>query len=185
MPAGFCRHLVGKALKTICMWFHFNTLCWQVSDHTDTFLNILIEFYLNKMINHRPLTPHIIPHIPTKWRSYCDHRLCDVTLPYMYSSGKLLSHDAIKLRDESGRQRWRANLSSRNSRRVDFNALRQTLPAEISRADYCDARATKAVWCESRRRRHDVEPTIKAQSHYTHRETASERVEAVPFVDGH
>jgi len=31
MPGGFCRHLVGKTLKIVSMWYdwyRFNTLCW-------------------------------------------------------------------------------------------------------------------------------------------------------------
>ena len=28
--------------------------------------------------------------IPTKWRWYCDHRLCDVTLPYVFTKEKWL-----------------------------------------------------------------------------------------------
>jgi len=53
MPAGFCRHLVGKTLRNV------NTLCRQVNDRTDIFLNQWIEFYLNSTINLHPLTQHI------------------------------------------------------------------------------------------------------------------------------
>ena len=53
----------------------------------DIFLNQLIQFYLNNTIDLRHLTQRIrLYHvIPTKWRSYRDHRLCDVTAPYEFS----------------------------------------------------------------------------------------------------
>jgi len=43
----------------------------------DILLNKLIRFYLNNTINLR--------HLSKKWRSYRDHRLCDVTSPCAYS----------------------------------------------------------------------------------------------------
>jgi len=58
MPTGFRRHLVGKTPRNVC---YLNTLCWQVNDHTDTFTNQRIEFYLNNTVNFCPLTPRIIP----------------------------------------------------------------------------------------------------------------------------
>ena len=56
-----------------------NTLCRQVNDHVDIFVNWLIKFYLNDMVNLHLLTPHIMP----KWRSYRDHGFCDVNAPYV------------------------------------------------------------------------------------------------------
>ena len=43
------------------------------------FLNQLIPFYMNNTLNLRPLTHTLYRVIPTKWRSYRDHRLRDVT----------------------------------------------------------------------------------------------------------
>jgi len=50
----------------------------------EIFLNYLIQFYLNKALNPRPLTPHIIPCYTHKMARYRDHRLRDV-LHSMYS----------------------------------------------------------------------------------------------------
>ena len=64
MPAGFRRHLVGKTLnshKCFSLWWRWNKLCWQDSDHTHIFTNQLIECYWNNTITVRPLTPHIMP----------------------------------------------------------------------------------------------------------------------------
>jgi len=49
----------------------------------DIFFNGRIQIYLNNTLNLPPLTPYIIPCYTQKWRSYRDHRLCDVTLPYV------------------------------------------------------------------------------------------------------
>ena len=44
-----------------------------------------MRFYLNDMINLRHLTQFALYRdIPTKWRLYRDHRLCDVTPPYIH-----------------------------------------------------------------------------------------------------
>jgi len=62
MPPGFRRHLVGKTLRNVCNPdVHLNTLCRQVDDHVGIFLNQLITFYLNNMVNIHQLTPHIMP----------------------------------------------------------------------------------------------------------------------------
>jgi len=62
MPAGFRRHLVGKTPRNVCNPdVHLNTLCRQVDDHVGIFLNQLITFYLNNMVNLYQLTPHIMP----------------------------------------------------------------------------------------------------------------------------
>jgi len=52
----------------------------------DISLNKLIQFYSNNTLNVRLLTLQITLCliIPTKWRSCREHRLCDVTSPYMY-----------------------------------------------------------------------------------------------------
>ena len=42
----------------------------------DISLNQLIQFYLNNTQNFRPLTHRLFRVIPTKWRSYREHRLC-------------------------------------------------------------------------------------------------------------
>jgi len=55
MLAGFRRHLVGNTLIFFSPWYHWNTLCWQASDHTDIFINQRIECYWNNTINLRPL----------------------------------------------------------------------------------------------------------------------------------
>jgi len=39
---------------------HLNTLCRQVNDPMDIFLDELIKFYLNNMVNLHQLTPHIM-----------------------------------------------------------------------------------------------------------------------------
>ena len=40
VPAGFRRHLVGKTpVNLFSLWYRWNTLCWQPSDHTDIFIN--------------------------------------------------------------------------------------------------------------------------------------------------
>jgi len=82
MPAGFRRHLVGKTLRNVC--YSDVTLCRQVLEYVDIFLNYLIKVYPNDMVNLHKLTPHIVCQvIPTKWRSYRDHRFCDDTSPYV------------------------------------------------------------------------------------------------------
>ena len=45
-------------------------------------LNQLIHFHLNNTLNLRLLTTRIIP---SKWRSYREHRLRDVISPYLFS----------------------------------------------------------------------------------------------------
>jgi len=50
-------------------WEMFATvisLCWQVNDHTDIFINQRIELCLNITINLRPLTPRIMPYYTHK-----------------------------------------------------------------------------------------------------------------------
>ena len=42
---------------------------------------VAIQYYLNNAINLRPLTPNIMSCHATEWRSFCDHRFCDVTSP--------------------------------------------------------------------------------------------------------
>ena len=49
MPVGFRRHLVGKTLFSL--WYRWNTLCWQASNHTDIFINQRIECYINNTTN--------------------------------------------------------------------------------------------------------------------------------------
>ena len=44
----------------------------------------LVQFYLNNTINLRHLTQRIISCHTHKWRSYRDHRLCDVTSTYVF-----------------------------------------------------------------------------------------------------
>jgi len=58
MPAGFRRRL-----------------------HIDIVINQRIEYYLNNTITLRPLSPHIMPVIPTRWRSYRGRIFCDVISP--------------------------------------------------------------------------------------------------------
>ena len=36
------------------------------------------------MVNLRPLTPHIMPSLLTKWRTCRDHRVRDVISHYVY-----------------------------------------------------------------------------------------------------
>jgi len=44
------------------------------------------------MINLRHLTRRIICRvIPTKWRPYRDHRLCDITPPYVYLTSRSIT----------------------------------------------------------------------------------------------
>jgi len=86
LPAGFRRHLVGKTLGNV---FHCDTaeigfVGLLVIMVTDIFINQRIECYVNNTINLRPLTPHIMPCYPTKWRSCRGHRFCDVTSPCMW-----------------------------------------------------------------------------------------------------
>jgi len=50
------------------------------------FLNYLVTFYLNNMANLHTLTSHGTPSYTHKWRTYHDHRFCDVISPY----GKLI-----------------------------------------------------------------------------------------------
>ena len=57
----FAAILWVKLLYCSLLWYHLNTLCWQVNDHIDISLNKLIQFYLNNTLNLRPLTPQIIP----------------------------------------------------------------------------------------------------------------------------
>jgi len=48
------------------------------------FLNYLVKFYLNNMVNLHPLTPHITPSYTHKMENvYRDHRFCDVISPYV------------------------------------------------------------------------------------------------------
>jgi len=49
--------------------------------HRYFFINQRIEFYLNNAINLRLLLHTLCHVIPTKWRSYRGHRLCDATSP--------------------------------------------------------------------------------------------------------
>ena len=42
---------------------------------------VCVFVYLNNMVSLHPLTPHIMPSYTHKWRTYRDHRLCDVTSP--------------------------------------------------------------------------------------------------------
>ena len=81
MPAGFRRRLVGKTLINV---FHCDmTEISSVGKLTDIFINQRIECCLDNTINLRPLTAHIMCRvIPTTWRSYRGHSLCDVTAPY-------------------------------------------------------------------------------------------------------
>jgi len=59
------------------------------------------------MVNRRPLTPRITPSYTTKWLTYRDHRLCDVTSP-MYTQGKVdymtLNRATLNQRQLVGRQ---------------------------------------------------------------------------------
>jgi len=67
MQAGHRRHLVGETLINVrCCDITYNTLCWQVNDHTDISLNKLIQFRLNNTPNLRPSTPQIIPYYTHK-----------------------------------------------------------------------------------------------------------------------
>jgi len=50
----------------------------------DVLLNKLIQFYLNNMTNFAIYPNALNRVIPTKWRSYRDHRLCDVASPYAF-----------------------------------------------------------------------------------------------------
>ena len=61
MSAGFRRHLVGKTLRNIVTVTSLKYDCRQVYEHTDIFLNQLIQCYWNNMINVRALTAHIQP----------------------------------------------------------------------------------------------------------------------------
>ena len=64
-----------------------NTLCWLVIDHADIFLNKPIQFYLNDTANLFAICLNALYGvIPTKWRSYRDQGLCDVSSPYVYVS---------------------------------------------------------------------------------------------------
>ena len=88
MPAGFRRHLVGKTLINVfSLWYRWNTLCWQASDHTAIFINQRIECYLDNTIKLRNFR-HVIP---TKWRSYRGRIFCDVTSPRVYNAGVRLA----------------------------------------------------------------------------------------------
>ena len=51
--------------------------------HRYFFINQRIEFYLNNAINLRLLLHTLCHVIPTKWRSYRGHRLCDATSPHV------------------------------------------------------------------------------------------------------
>jgi len=77
MPAGFRRRLVGKTLRNVC---HCNIAEILFADKLfiiQTFyINQRIECYFNNTINLRLLTALV----PTKWRSYLDHRFYDVIL---------------------------------------------------------------------------------------------------------
>ena len=55
-------------------------------DFTFFVLDQLFQLRLNKAINLRPLTPHITSCYTTKWRSFCNHRLCDVNAMQTYLS---------------------------------------------------------------------------------------------------
>jgi len=43
-----------------------------------------VIIFLNNMANIHQLTPHIVPSLHTKWRSYRAHGFCDVILYYVY-----------------------------------------------------------------------------------------------------
>ena len=65
----------------------------------DIFLNRVIQFYSNNTINLRHLSQRIISlyiGLPTKWRSYRDHRLCDITSPYILGTGARASLDFLQ-----------------------------------------------------------------------------------------
>jgi len=65
----------------------------------DIFLNRVIQFYLNNTINLRHLSQRIISlyiGLPTKWRSYRDHRLCDITSSYILGTGARASLDFLQ-----------------------------------------------------------------------------------------
>jgi len=47
-------------------------LIWH---YTKLFLNLLIQFYLNNVINLQHFTSHSTTSCRITWRSYCDHRL--------------------------------------------------------------------------------------------------------------
>jgi len=75
-----------KCLQLCCgLITLFNRLSQRSYGH---FRNRLIKFCLNNAVNLRHLAPHItlcVMHVTlTKWRSYRDHVLCDVTSPYEY-----------------------------------------------------------------------------------------------------
>ena len=59
--------LVNTTVRNICILFclslrqRLNTLCWEVSDHMDIFLNQLIQFCTNNAINLRFLPQRIMP----------------------------------------------------------------------------------------------------------------------------
>jgi len=66
MPAGFCRHVVGKTLINV---FHCDSAEIRFVGKiviTDISINQRIEFYLNNTIIPRPLTPHITPRYTHK-----------------------------------------------------------------------------------------------------------------------
>jgi len=51
----------GKnSYKCLLLWCHLNTLCRQVDDHMDIFLNWLVKFCLSNMVNLHQLTQHCI-----------------------------------------------------------------------------------------------------------------------------
>ena len=60
MPAGFCRHLVGKTLKTVSCGIALMALLVKLMIMWTLSLTRLIEFYLNNGINLRALIPHIV-----------------------------------------------------------------------------------------------------------------------------
>ena len=61
MQAGFRHHLVGRTPRNVCYSDDTYTLCRQVNDHVDIFLNSEIQFYLNNKLNLRHLTTQTIP----------------------------------------------------------------------------------------------------------------------------
>jgi len=85
MSAVFRRRFVGETPRNVCYCDTAYTLYWQVSDHVDILKPILFRLYPNKTINLRPPPYfHTLRHvIPTKWRSYLEHRFYDVTSHYV------------------------------------------------------------------------------------------------------
>jgi len=72
MPAGYLAAFLR--LKPAEMFVSLKslkyTLCRQVDDHVDIFLNELIEFYLNNMVHLHPLTPHVVSSYTPKNGDY-------------------------------------------------------------------------------------------------------------------